>query len=399
MSEAINSVSTSFNGIKTVKPGFSSKAAIPESPEDIVEISTAKNTDNRQEKTFLRKYGVDIAAFATGIAGVGAAVRMGRINSVLERKAIVLLESVGEKTSPKKSWFSNKIGGLFEKMEHVLTRDKLTGLYNRRYLDEYLKKAVTRARENGTDLYVVMFDIDRFKSVNTAIGHDGGDKVLTEASKTILDIVENYRKQGKKLMFARYGGEEFTLVAEGMPKKEAKRITNQLRAAVNNSERLKPHAKNFADFYRSAEEGLKERGVHTLSTNEKALLNDYENLHRHVEQNEGFTMSAGLTSFSEHDEIIHRADEAVKLSDLALQRAKNNGRNALIEAGDEDVIDFAKYVTQDIIERRNPGISTAARAQLLITIHRELANLNTHRDKVKIDELNELVKRLVAKPN
>jgi diguanylate cyclase (GGDEF)-like protein len=84
--------------------------------------------------------------------------------------------------------------------------DPLTGLYNRRYVEEELKNLLHRAERTGEPVSVVFFDLDHFKQVNQKQGHRGGDltlKMVAEALQTVL-------RQGEIL--GRYGGDEFLLI-------------------------------------------------------------------------------------------------------------------------------------------------------------------------------------------
>jgi len=84
--------------------------------------------------------------------------------------------------------------------------DPLTGLYNRRYVEEELKNLLHRSERTGEPVSVVFFDLDHFKEVNVKHGHRGGDltlRMVAEALQTVL-------RQGEIL--GRYGGDEFLLV-------------------------------------------------------------------------------------------------------------------------------------------------------------------------------------------
>ena len=343
MTEAIKPVSI-------YKPAFSSNnnitsaVKIPESPQDKLELSkkNLNNLNTEEKKSFSEKFGLDIAAFTTGIAGIGAALKMGKINKQLNQKAVLILESVGVKSSPLKSFFKRNIDNL-EKIENVLVKDKLTGLFNRRYLDAYLKKAFEKAKKDGTELDVFMFDIDRFKMVNTALGHDGGDAVLKQSSEAVSKVVEKYEKQGLKVIFARYGGEEFTLVVEGAPKAKAKEIAEEIRETVNKNKDLKDHAEKFVEFYKKSADELRLRGEQNLKPEEVHLLHDYDFLHKHVRDNNGFTISAGLCSLKDHAGIIDAPFDSIKMADLALEHAKNAGRNQLAEVDKTGLEEYAAY--------------------------------------------------------
>jgi len=95
---------------------------------------------------------------------------------------------------------------LRQRLHEQSIRDSLTGLYNRRYLDDLLERELARAQRNGCRLGVLMLDIDRFKEVNDIHGHQVGDAVLREIGK----LLNNSIRRGD--FACRYGGEEFVLI-------------------------------------------------------------------------------------------------------------------------------------------------------------------------------------------
>lgn len=84
--------------------------------------------------------------------------------------------------------------------------DPLTGLYNRRYVEEELKNLLHRAARTGAPVSVVFFDLDHFKEVNQKEGHLGGDAMLKRVAQSLQAVL----RQGEIL--GRYGGDEFLLV-------------------------------------------------------------------------------------------------------------------------------------------------------------------------------------------
>ncbi|HEX2970985.1 MAG TPA: GGDEF domain-containing protein [Tepidisphaeraceae bacterium] len=91
-------------------------------------------------------------------------------------------------------------------LRHQANRDALTGLYNRRMLNEHLREVVEQAKEAGSDLCLMMLDLDNFKTLNDTRGHAAGDEVL----RTIGQIIRSSIRE-QDLAF-RCGGDEFTLV-------------------------------------------------------------------------------------------------------------------------------------------------------------------------------------------
>jgi diguanylate cyclase (GGDEF)-like protein len=93
-----------------------------------------------------------------------------------------------------------------EAMRNQALRDPLTGLYNRRYLDETFQRELSRAARTGGSVGVVVVDVDHFKRVNDTFGHGGGDTVLRELAALLL---ASFRVND---IVRRYGGEEFVAV-------------------------------------------------------------------------------------------------------------------------------------------------------------------------------------------
>lgn len=113
-----------------------------------------------------------------------------------------------------------------DRLKMMSITDELTGLYNRRYLNERLREEVERARRYRYPISCLMIDIDRFKEINDAYGHQVGDKVLAELGKLlrnttrVVDIV------------ARYGGEEFLIILPMTNLKGARTVAERIRRSV-----------------------------------------------------------------------------------------------------------------------------------------------------------------------
>jgi diguanylate cyclase (GGDEF)-like protein/PAS domain S-box-containing protein len=111
-------------------------------------------------------------------------------------------------------------------------RDPLTGLFNRRYLEETLQREISLCKRNGTALSVIMIDVDHFKKYNDTHGHDVGDFVLTQIAKLICG------RQRESDVACRYGGEEFLLVMPGATKEIAMERAEQLRQLFASQEMI-----------------------------------------------------------------------------------------------------------------------------------------------------------------
>ncbi len=95
---------------------------------------------------------------------------------------------------------------LQEKLTNQSIRDPLTGLFNRRYMEEALDREIHRADRRGTKLGVMMIDLDYFKRFNDSYGHDAGDRILQEVGATL----RSYFRQED--IPCRFGGEELTVI-------------------------------------------------------------------------------------------------------------------------------------------------------------------------------------------
>jgi two-component system cell cycle response regulator len=115
---------------------------------------------------------------------------------------------------------------LQRKLYESSTRDSLTGLMNRGYLFESLARAVERSRHDGSDLAVLIVDVDHFKLVNDRFGHAAGDEVLRAISAAGRGVL------GEDEVFARYGGEEFSVLTGPARASEAEELGERLRSVV-----------------------------------------------------------------------------------------------------------------------------------------------------------------------
>jgi len=156
-------------------------------------------------------------------------------------------------------------------------RDPLTGLHNRRFLDEMLERELARAQRSKTNLALIMADVDHFKRFNDTYGHDAGDVIL----RAVAHSLKKHLRVSD--IACRYGGEEFTLVLPESSLDAAREKAEVLRQAI--SALVLSHAGK------------------TLGT---------------------VTMSFGLAIFPGHG---RDAAGLLQTADKALYRAKSNGRN------------------------------------------------------------------------
>ena len=119
-----------------------------------------------------------------------------------------------------------QINKLQAKLVEEAIRDPLTGLYNRRFMNENLNLEIARAKRLNFPIAIFFLDIDHFKKFNDRYGHQVGDSILIEIGKVLLT--------GKRAgdIACRYGGEEFLIVLPGMPKDKAKMSAERIKAQI-----------------------------------------------------------------------------------------------------------------------------------------------------------------------
>ena len=126
----------------------------------------------------------------------------------------------------EKTFLVEKLREQAEAFERQAREDALTGLANRRSMDEELSRAFADASTSGRRLSVALFDIDEFKRINDGYSHAAGDQALIAVSSAMRDEL------GGLGMLARWGGEEFAVLFEGLPLDEARNCCERLRWAV-----------------------------------------------------------------------------------------------------------------------------------------------------------------------
>jgi diguanylate cyclase (GGDEF)-like protein len=111
-------------------------------------------------------------------------------------------------------------------LERVTRTDALTGIYNRRHLEERLQGVLSMARRHREPAAVLMIDVDHFKSINDSFGHAGGDAVLREVAERL------HARVRLEDVVGRWGGEEFLVLSATTDASAAARLAERIRAAI-----------------------------------------------------------------------------------------------------------------------------------------------------------------------
>ena len=212
----------------------------------------------------------------TQSGGVGSVIQLVLDSSetVRAHQAKPLLESYLREAAPVL-----QAKRLMDSLRESALNDAMTGLRNRRFLEEYSDTLVNQCKRRGSAMTLVMLDLDYFKTVNDTYGHDVGDTILAGLAKM---FVENVRESD---LVIRYGGEEFLIVLMDTEAGAGLQVAEKIRAAVEAHE-------------------FKVGGT---------------TLHK--------TISAGLADYPNDGEAFW---QVLKFADVSLYAAKEQGRNRVI---------------------------------------------------------------------
>ena len=154
--------------------------------------------------------------------------------------------------------------GMRTELRRLSTCDTLTGLFNRRYLDENLQQEAGRASRQHHDLYLLLIDIDNFKVYNDKHGHQHGDRLLRELAKIISRSIRENVDSGY-----RYGGDEFAVTILHANPQQALMVAERIRAEYN-ERNLVPTSLSI--------------GIAKLKDSSTTSENDLDNLVREADQ-------------------------------------------------------------------------------------------------------------------
>lgn len=164
-----------------------------------------------------------------------------------------------------------------KELEKLAHNDSMVNALNRRGFFSTIANIIPLAKRNKQDISVFMIDIDDFKNVNDSYGHDIGDDVI----ELLVNTINKASRDSD--IFARFGGEEFVLLLPDTSLDNARHVAEKIRETISNL---------------------------TYKTNKNKTCN--------------FTVSIGLSMLQNENYDI---DEALRISDIGLYKAKNSGKN------------------------------------------------------------------------
>jgi diguanylate cyclase (GGDEF)-like protein len=119
------------------------------------------------------------------------------------------------------------LGAAADRLRALVMTDPLTGLFNRRYLDQRLIAELARADRDGGELALLVVDVDRLKEINDTLGHEGGDRALVSVAGALRSSLR------ASDVAARFGGDEFTVLCPSTSVATSSRLTQRLRASLD----------------------------------------------------------------------------------------------------------------------------------------------------------------------
>ncbi len=167
-----------------------------------------------------------------------------------------------------------------EELYRLAILDPLTGLYNKRYLVDYLHRELVRSTRHGRPLTLILFDIDYFKAINDSMGHLAGDLTLRELAGRLKSEVR------RDDLLARYGGEEFAAVLTEIDPASGAELAEHLRQTVED--------------------------------------------HRFLFEGRRYTITISLGVASTQANEVLSPQELIRRADERLYRAKHEGRNRVV---------------------------------------------------------------------
>ncbi len=228
-------------------------------------------------------------------------------------------ESLAESETDFLSMYSGQvelaitIANLFEQVKEQAVTDGLTGLYNRRYFEEYLKKEFTRAQRIKQPFSIIGLDLDFLKKINDTYGHSFGDTAI----KAIADVLKTNARSIDTA--ARIGGEEFNIILPGVTSSGALIAAERIRKAIENKE---------------------------------------------IERIGHITASVGIATYPEHADSI---EDLLELADQAMYLSKQNGRNRVTIAKPMDETSWQELAVSaflDILNKKKIPIADTLKQEL-----------------------------------
>lgn len=191
-----------------------------------------------------------------------------------EEIKIKILENLLEEITKKYDYFISKQEEKYKETYEKAVKDSLTGLYNRFYFLDSLRRSIIRTKRKREKVFIIFVDLDNFKPINDYFGHIEGDKVLKEVAKILK---ENFREYD---IVSRFGGDEFLVlfVGEELPIDRVEKIKKIVE------DKFKKYHLSFSYGISVYPDDIKEKNLYTDNIIKKLLKIADERMYKMKEE-------------------------------------------------------------------------------------------------------------------
>lgn len=191
-----------------------------------------------------------------------------------EEIKIKILENLLEEITKRYDYFISKQEEKYKETYEKAVKDSLTGLYNRFYFLDSLRRSIIRTKRKREKVFIIFVDLDNFKPINDYFGHIEGDKVLKEVAKILK---ENFREYD---IVSRFGGDEFLVlfVGEELPIDRVEKIKKIVE------DKFKKYHLSFSYGISVYPDDIKEKNLYTDNIIKKLLKIADERMYKMKEE-------------------------------------------------------------------------------------------------------------------
>lgn len=241
------------------------------------------------------------------------------VDHLLTKEEIELIDST---VIPLSSALENAF--LYRNVESLAIRDGLTGMYNHRYFKEVLDNYIAKAKKYGSNLSLVMLDIDNYKKYNDTYGHQLGDVLL----KKVAEVLQSSLRAED--IISRYGGDEFTIILPNTDIEDARNIMEIIRETISDYKfEIEDEEENIQEETVVDVEEKKGSGFSAEKLFSKGLKKWFVgkvglNQFKPISKSFNITISIGISSLIDTN---YNKEVLIKKADEAALESKRKGKN------------------------------------------------------------------------
>jgi len=237
------------------------------------------------------------------------------------------------------------VARMFERAEYQSHTDSLTGLPNRRYFHDILRRELLRSQRNHRPLSLINVDLDHFKQVNDEYGHSKGDEILKGFARVLKEQVRSID------LPVRFGGEEFLVLLPDTDKAGAVMVAEKIRRATD---RLSiPRLGSMPGRKLTASAGIATHPDDAVEAEQLVRCSDQAMyLAKNLGRNQviGYGMEAGITSLTRHPERVHMLVQNANKATIEALAAAIDARDTYTHGHSHRVADYAHIIATELEE-------------------------------------------------